>query len=142
MKYTLCNKEDMSAIAQMESKYIECPWSENMLLESFSLNSYLFIKATDNNSLLGYGSVQIVFDEGNINNIAVDENFRNKGIASGILTNIITHCKDRGVTTIFLEVSEANLGAIALYTKFGFEKIAERKNYYKSGNAIIMSLKI
>jgi ribosomal-protein-alanine N-acetyltransferase len=81
-------------------------------------------------------------DEGNINNIAVDENFRHKGVASGILNNIIARCKDKNVSVMFLEVNEHNVGAIALYTKFGFEKIGERKNYYKSGNAIIMSLKL
>lgn len=142
MKYTICNKEDMSAIAKMEQEYIECPWSESVLLESFALDSYIFIKAEENDTLIGYGSVQVVFDEGNINNIAVDKNFRHKGIASGILTNIIEQCKERKVATLFLEVSTENKGAIALYEKFGFKKIAERKNYYKSGSAIIMSKKI
>ena len=142
MEYKLCKKTDIKAVAMMEEKYIECPWSESTLLESFEQDSYVFIKAEENGRLLGYGSVQIVLDEGNINNIAVDENFRNKGIASGILNNIISQCKDRKVAVMFLEVNEHNESAIALYTKFGFEKIGERKNYYKSGNAIIMSLKL
>ena len=142
MRYCACEKADMSAIAQMEAKYIECPWSQSVLLESFEQSEYIFLKAEENGALVGYGSVQIVFDEGNINNIAVDENFRNRGIASGILNNIIEKSKERGVATLFLEVNEHNEGAIALYKKFGFEKIAERKNYYKSGNAIIMSLQI
>ncbi|MBE5732284.1 MAG: ribosomal-protein-alanine N-acetyltransferase [Clostridiales bacterium] len=142
MEYKLCNKTDMKTVAMMEEKYIECPWSESTLLESFGQDSYVFVKAEEDGNLLGYGSVQIVLDEGNINNIAVDENFRNKGIASGILNNIISHCKERRVSIMFLEVNEHNKSAIALYTKFGFEKIGERKNYYKSGNAIIMSLKL
>ena len=142
MKYCVCEKADMSAIAQMEAKYIECPWSQSVLLESFEQSEYVFLKAEEDGVLVGYGSVQIVFDEGNINNIAVDENFRNRGIASGILSNIIENSKQRGVSTLFLEVNEHNAGAIALYEKFNFEKIAVRKNYYKSGNAIIMSLKI
>jgi len=142
MENKLCNKTDMKTVAMMEEKYIECPWSESTLLESFGQDSYVFVKAEEDGNLLGYGSVQIVLDEGNINNIAVDENFRNKGIASGILNNIISHCKERRVSIMFLEVNEHNKSAIALYTKFGFEKIGERKNYYKSGNAIIMSLKL
>ncbi|MBO5223309.1 MAG: ribosomal protein S18-alanine N-acetyltransferase [Clostridia bacterium] len=142
MEYKFCDKTDMKAVAEMEEKYIECPWSENTLLESFGQDSYVFIKAEEDGILVGYGSVQIILDEGNINNIAVSENFRNRGIASGILNNIISCCKDRGVTVMFLEVNEHNVGAIALYTKFGFGKIGERKNYYKSGNAIIMSLKL
>ena len=142
MEYKLCNVTDIKAVAEMEEKYIECPWNENTLLESFGQDSYVFIKAEDNGNLIGYGSVQIVLDEGNINNIAVAENFRHKGVASGILNNIIARCKAKNVTVMFLEVNEHNVGAIALYTKFGFEKIGERKNYYKSGNAIIMSLKL
>ncbi len=142
MKYELCNVSDMSHIALMEEKYIECPWSEKTLLESFGQDSYVFIKAEEDGKLVGYGSVQIVFDEGNINNIAVDENFRNKGVGGGILNTVIGACSERGVKTLFLEVNEHNAGAIALYKKFGFTKIAERKNYYKSGNAIIMSLNI
>ncbi len=142
MEYKLCNKSDIKTIATMEEKYIECPWSESTLLESFAQDSYLFIKAEEDECLIGYGSVQIVLDEGNINNIAVSENFRNRGVASGILNNIISLCKERKVSVMFLEVNERNTGAIALYTKFGFEKIGERKNYYKSGNAIIMSLNI
>ena len=142
MEYKLCNVTDIKAVAEMEEKYIECPWNENTLLESFGQDSYVFIKAEEQEKLVGYGSVQIVLDEGNINNIAVDENFRHKGVASGILNNIIARCKDKNVTVMFLEVNEHNVGAIALYTKFGFEKIGERKNYYKSGNAIIMSLKL
>jgi ribosomal-protein-alanine N-acetyltransferase len=142
MEYKLCNVTDIKAVAQMEEKYIECPWNENTLLESFGQDSYVFIKAEEQEKLVGYGSVQIVLDEGNVNNIAVDENFRHKGVASGILNNIIARCKDKNVSVMFLEVNEHNVGAIALYTKFGFEKIGERKNYYKSGNAIIMSLKL
>lgn len=142
MEYKICEKVDMKTIAEMENKYIECPWSEKTLLDSFGQDSYVFVKAEENGNLIGYGSVQIVFDEGNINNIAVDENFRNRGVASGILNTVISLCKDRNVAVMFLEVNEHNIGAIALYNKFGFKKIAERKNYYKSGNAIIMSLNL
>lgn len=126
----------------MEKEYIECPWSEKTLLDSYEQDSYVFVKAEENGNIVGYGSVQIVLNEGNINNIAVDANFRNKGIGSGILNNIIAICKQRKVDVIFLEVSETNEKATALYKKFGFSKIGVRKNYYKSGNAIIMSLKI
>lgn len=142
MEYKLCNKSDIKTIALMEKEYIECPWSEKTLLDSYEQDSYVFVKAEENGSIVGYGSVQIVLNEGNINNIAVDANFRNKGIGSGILNNIIAICKQRKVDVIFLEVSETNENATALYKKFGFSKIGVRKNYYKSGNAIIMSLKI
>ena len=37
-----------------------------------------------------------------------------------------------GVRRIFLEVSEQNPAAIALYEAAGFERIGRRENYYRS----------
>ena len=50
------------------------------------------------------------------------------------------------VENLYLEVSEDNNIAIALYKSLGFEEIGVRKNYYRKGstssNAIIMHLLI
>jgi ribosomal-protein-alanine N-acetyltransferase len=44
--------------------------------------------------------------------------------------------------SIFLEVRESNSAAIALYEKFGFEKLSIRKNFYSfpDENAVVMQL--
>ena len=50
------------------------------------------------------------------------------------------------VENLYLEVSEDNNIAIALYKSLGFEEIGARKNYYRkratASNAIIMHLLI
>ena len=65
--------------------------------------------------------------------IAVDKNFRKKGLASKLLNRINDERK------ILLEVSEKNKVAINLYKKNGFKMISRRKNYYLDGSdAIVM----
>ena len=65
--------------------------------------------------------------------IAVDKNFRKKGLASKLLNRINDERR------ILLEVSEKNKVAINLYKKNGFKMISRRKNYYLDGSdAIVM----
>ena len=69
--------------------------------------------------------------------IATIKEYRNKGVAQGLLDKIKT--KD-----IFLEVRESNQVAINFYKKNKFKEISIRKNYYSkpNENAIIMKLEV
>ena len=51
---------------------------------------------------------------------------------------LITDAIDNGCDNITLEVSNNNQVGINLYKKYGFMKVAERKNYYKNSDAILM----
>ena len=79
--------------------------------------------------LITYDSV----DSLDIFEIAVDEKFRSRGIATKLLNRLNDERK------ILLEVSEKNTNAINLYIKNGFKVISKRKKYYLDGSdAIIM----
>lgn len=85
------------------------------------------------NILAGYLITYDNVDSLDIFEIAVDKNFRKKGIASKLLNRINDERK------ILLEVSEKNEVAINLYKKNGFKMISRRKNYYLDGSdAIVM----
>lgn len=85
------------------------------------------------NILAGYLITYDNVDSLDIFEIAVDKNFRKKGIASKLLNRINDERK------ILLEVSEKNKVAINLYEKNGFKMISRRKNYYLDGSdAIVM----
>ena len=85
------------------------------------------------NILAGYLITYDNVDSLDIFEIAVDKNFRKKGIASKLLNRINDERK------ILLEVSEKNRVAINLYKKNGFKMISRRKNYYLDGSdAIVM----
>jgi ribosomal-protein-alanine N-acetyltransferase len=142
MEFLPLTVQDASVCAQLEREYIECPWSEKTIIDSLSLDAYIFVKAVQNGELVGYGGAQLVIDELNICNVAVFERFRHKGAASGILNTIVATGKARGAKRAFLEVNSSNVAALSLYRKLGFEQISVRKNYYASGDAIVMRLTI
>ena len=71
-------------------------------------------------------------------NIVVKKNYRNNGVGTLLLENLISLCNELNLQSLSLEVNEENLPAINLYKKFGFKDIGTRKNYYKDKNGIIM----
>ena len=78
-----------------------------------------------------------------LDEIFLEEAYRNKGIGSKLLENLIIASKEKNMSSITLEVNENNIYAISLYKKFNFETTGLRKKYYNgTDNAIIMTLKI
>jgi ribosomal-protein-alanine N-acetyltransferase len=75
-------------------------------------------------------------DEAEILNLAVDPVFRRRGIASALLCAVSAQAQG----TIYLEVAEPNISAIALYKKHGWEHAGIRAGYYNHGlvNAVVM----
>jgi ribosomal-protein-alanine N-acetyltransferase len=75
-------------------------------------------------------------DEGEVLNLAVSPEFRRKGIARALFQ--AAHTQLSG--TIFLEVRESNLAALALYKSLGFKEVSRRPGYYHSPleTAIVM----
>ena len=132
------NKNDISSVAAMESAFIECAWTERQLSEAFASDTYSFFIDEENGAVGAYGFIQWIADEGDVCNIAVDPAFRHTGKATGILKVMEEKAKERNVTRLFLEVSELNSAAIALYLKNGFSELYRRANYYGKNAAIVM----
>lgn len=77
-----------------------------------------------------------VLDEGEILTLATDPNHQRQGYAATLLTHAIHHMADLKVGQIFLDVSEHNTIARALYTRFNFQQIGTRPHYYENPRAI------
>jgi ribosomal-protein-alanine N-acetyltransferase len=72
--------------------------------------------------------------------IAVDPDYRLRGIARHMLTSLIDWAYTKNSPTIFLEVEKNNQPAQALYISEGFEIISIRPDYYGAGiDALVMS---
>jgi ribosomal-protein-alanine N-acetyltransferase len=83
---------------------------------------------------------RIVGDEAEILNTAVDPSYRRKGTGTLLLKAAISEAQAHKVKSIYLEVRESNSAAIAFYGRQGFEKTAERREYYSgpTENAVVM----
>jgi ribosomal-protein-alanine N-acetyltransferase len=77
-----------------------------------------------------------------INNVAVRDQYRRRGIGSALLARIMDTAKRLKVQVAFLEVRSGNQAAQALYQKIGFQAIARRPDYYSDPreDAVVMSL--
>lgn len=87
--------------------------------------------------IVGYLYYSKIYDRIEVNEIEVLKIYRRQNIASSMLDYLLSNIsKD-----ITLEVRESNYPAINLYKKFGFTKLAIRKNYYKNEDALLMGTK-
>ena len=125
----------------IETECFSHPWSRQSLEEELNNETSLFLVAKEGNEVIGYIGMSIVIDEGYIFNVAVREMYRKKGVATALINELVTYGKKNNFSFITLEVRESNLPAISLYSKFGFIKAGERKDYYSNPkeNAILMT---
>ena len=125
----------------IETECFSHPWSKQSLEEELNNETSLFLVAKEENEVIGYIGMSIVIDEGYIFNVAVRESYRNKGVATALINELVTYGKKNNFCFITLEVRESNQPAISLYSKFGFIKAGERKDYYSNPkeNAILMT---
>ncbi len=92
--------------------------------------------------IAGYIVARESAGELHINNVAVREQYRRRGIGSALLARIMDAARRLKVQVAFLEVRSGNLAAQALYEKIGFKAIARRPDYYSDPreDAVVMSL--
>jgi ribosomal-protein-alanine N-acetyltransferase len=81
----------------------------------------------------GFVLTRHVLDEEELLLIAVIPAARRRGVGAMLIEHLFAAARARGVTRIFLEMRRGN-PAIHLYSKFGFEPIGERRNYYRMAN--------
>ena len=98
----------------------------------------------EHRTIAGYIVARETAGELHINNVAVRDQYRRKGIGRTLLVKVVEKARLLGVTTAFLEVRSGNIAAQALYKQCGFKAIANRSNYYSDPveDAVVMSLEL
>ena len=143
MEYNIVpmDRSHIPQIAALERECFSTPWSEAMLTEVlFDAQASFIVAESEDGGVLGYAGLQVVLDEGYIDNIAVDPNARRHGVADGLL-DVFCRFGEANLAFLTLEVRESNAPAIALYRKHGFEEAGRRKGYYTkpTEDAVIMT---
>lgn len=91
--------------------------------------------------IIGYASLWLMLDESHLTSIAVREACRRQGIGEFLLISIIDLSVRLNAQVVTLEVRVSNLGAQALYERYGFAKVGVRRRYYSDNgeDAFIMT---
>ena len=87
-------------------------------------NHLLTILLFFNNIPIAYGHLEIE-DNKTWLGIMVSESEKGKGYGKVVMSHLISFCKKKNLSSIFLSVDKKNENAIHLYKKFGFKIISE-----------------
>lgn len=140
---------DLPSLVRIEQAVHIQPWPTADLERSLRPPYRSWVIEADD-AVVGYAIFQWLPHEATLMNIAVDKAQQGGGIATTLLTAVISVATTAEVEAIFLEVRESNHAAIRLYENLGFVEIDRRQDYYASASgsrhpcedALVMSLPI
>ena len=131
--------DDLKTIKEILISDFDEFWNYNVFKAELQSENSKYLVAKLNNEIIGFAGIKIIIDEADIMNIVTKKIYRNQGVGALLLNEIINLCKKQNFNSVSLAVNGINSSAIHLYENFGFEKVGNRKNYYNSSNAILMT---
>ena len=130
MKLVSMDLSHVQAVADLEKVCFHDPWSLNAITGEVSNPLSMWIVALEDDRVVGYIGSQSVIDQADVMNIAVDPDYRRRGIAEALIQRLVNGLQERGVTGLLLEVRVSNDPARSLYEKLGFVVVGRRPGYY------------
>ncbi len=122
---------DLDSVLSIERASFPTPWSRGAFVYELKQNRAARCwVARIAGELVGYLCLWDVGSELHITNLAVHPAWRRRGVARTLLGEILADARQRQLTLAFLEVRPTNWEAQALYERFGFQVIGQRKGYY------------
>jgi ribosomal-protein-alanine N-acetyltransferase len=130
---------DLPEVVAIERRAFPAPWSLAMFVLELGRPGGICLVATQGHRVAGYLVCSRHDTVWHLMDIAVDPDLRRGGVATALLRALLERlpAPDEPVT---LEVRRSNLGAIALYERFGFIAAGVRRRYYQDNgeDALIM----
>jgi [ribosomal protein S18]-alanine N-acetyltransferase len=124
--------DQIDAVLAIEEVSFTNPWTRVMYLAELENAgvSFCFTAREPAGRVVGFCSFWRVLDELHINNIAVLPDVRRAGVATALLTHVVTYGAALGARRATLEVRRSNEPARLLYERFGFTVAGVRHGYY------------
>ena len=124
---------DLNQVLQIERASFADPWTEESFRRLLGGHPAIFqvIEYPPDLRVAGYVIAFAVGEDAELLNVAVEQEFRGRGLAGQMLDAVLIELGGLGVRTAFLEVRESNSAARALYESRGFTEIGRRRNYYR-----------
>lgn len=101
------------------------PWTAKTF-HAFLADSTTFLLTEPQAFLLA----RVILDEAELLTLAVTPAVQGQGKGQRLLAQFLQTAREKGASTVFLEVAEGNAPARHLYAKAGFDQTGLRKRYY------------
>lgn len=138
---------DIPAVMAIEHVAFPVPWKASAYEYEITSNrvanyQVLSVQLGDKPSqIIGYGGYWQLVDEAHISTIAVQPDWRGRGLGEMLLVNMLLLSYREPARIATLEVRRSNMVAQALYRKYKFELVGERRRYYQNReDALIMTV--
>lgn len=132
-------EEDLESVLLIESSSFSRPWTRRHFMDEIeSPFGFPTVALTPDGRVVGYLCLKRLLDEAEILDVAVDGNFRGRGIGRILVRWAVDFCRRHAAIVLRLEVRVGNDEAIALYRRLGFREVGRRKRYYENGDDAIL----
>ena len=134
---------DLDAVLAIEQACFPRAWTRQHFLSELASPHATTVVAEQDGRLAGYLCMNVLLDEAEILDVAVDPSLQRSGIGAALVGWACDEAGRRGAAVVRLEVRATSQPAIALYERFGFVRSGLRKAYYENGiDAVLMDLNL
>jgi ribosomal-protein-alanine N-acetyltransferase len=147
LRFVRMQAADLAEVLAIEYAVYPFPWTNGNFLDSLNSGYETWVLRDASRNLVGYFLMMPAVDEAHLLNITVHADLHGQGIGRKMLGHVVKLAQEKGLASVLLEVRPSNRRALAIYTRYGFQRIGVRKNYYPAvhntrEDAIVMRLPV
>ncbi|MGY6532556.1 ribosomal protein S18-alanine N-acetyltransferase [Glycocaulis sp.] len=131
-------REAADILAELHARSFDEVWDAATFGQLLALPGSFALLAIAGDTPAGFIMMRVAADEAEILTLAVDPEKRRAGTGRTLLDAGLALAREMGAVKAFLEVSERNAAAIALYTGAGWQETGRRARYYADGSDALM----
>jgi ribosomal-protein-alanine N-acetyltransferase len=136
-------EQDLAEVLAIESALYTHAWTRGNFADSlragYECRTYRL-----QGELIGYFVLLAAAGEAHLLNLSIAELHQRRGYGTALLNDATALTRKLGAKNVFLEVRPSNRAAQELYYRYGFRKIAVRRDYYPARggreDALVLSL--
>ena len=95
MIYREWKYEDILKISELEKECFQDAWTYKMFVEAFSSKLFYGVCAEENGEIAGYACETVLFENAEVDNVAVAENYRRRGMGKTLLKKLEKEARAR-----------------------------------------------
>ncbi len=122
-------EQDLAEVMAIESALYTHPWTRGNFADSLRAG-YECRTFRLQGELIGYFVLLAAAGEAHLLNLSIAELHQRRGYGTALLNEATALARKLGAKNVFLEVRPSNRAAQELYHRYGFRKIAVRRDYY------------